>query len=127
MGGKRAHCSAQTYLMKLSTKPAGKFARHYRTLETRPDQHAKGPGREPIGSFLGPLRGTGARLARRLSYLPPRALQSGVVRDGRPMARKASAVMPSVWVTLSTRPTILLDIVPSALALTSVTNTEPEA
>ncbi len=61
------------------------------------------------------------------NYLPPSALQSGVVRDGRPIARKASGVMPSVWVTLSTRATILFVSVPSAFTLTSVTNTEPVA
>ena len=89
------------------------------------------PGLEPGGSIPGLGVGcgpsTGTCLRRSTGYLPPSALQSGVVRDGRPIARKASAVMPSVWVTLSTRPTILFDSEPSAFALTSVTNTEPEA
>jgi hypothetical protein len=73
-------------------------------------------------------RSTGTCLKlRSTGYLPPSALQSGVVRDGRPIARKASGVMPSVWVTLSTRPTILFDSVPSAFAVTSLTKTEPVA
>jgi hypothetical protein len=67
------------------------------------------------------------RSAGSTRYLPPSALQLGVSRDGRPMARKASGVMPSVWVTLSTRPTILFDRVPSAFAVTSLMKTEPVA
>jgi hypothetical protein len=79
-------------------------------------------------SSLWPQPSTDTRLKRRLTgYLPPSALQSGVSRDGRPIARKASGVMPSVWLTLSTRPTILFDSVPSAFAVTSLMKTEPVA
>src|SRR5262245_55611542 len=87
-----------------------------------------GPAVQPPGSDLGHSRANGTGLkTRSLDYLPPSALQSGVVRDGRPMARKASGVMPSVWVTLSIRPTILFDSVPSAFAVTSLMKTEPVA
>ena len=74
----------------------------------------KGPGADPGGS----VSDLGHSVAHRhaTGYLPPSALQSGVVRDGRPIARKASGVMPSVWVTLSTRATILFVSVPSAFA-----------
>jgi|SRR5262245_52907948 len=84
------------------------------------------PGVEPAVQSPGSMRGVGPQPSLDV-YLPPSALQLGVSREGKPMARKASGAMPSVWVTLSTRPTILFDRLPSALAVTSLIKTEPVA
>jgi hypothetical protein len=70
-----------------------------------------------------------AGLRGRCWYQPPERIraQSTTVREGRPMARYCSIVMPSVWVTFSVLPTILLVMLPSGPSTTSLMNTVPLA